>query len=288
MAVIAQRLPAATDLSTRATGDYVRFRCDTEAELPSTNVQNGDAAYTIDTKKMWDRVAGAWVERGDASNTGGGGGPHTHPISDVTDLQAGLDGKAATASGVPAGLIAMWYGLIAAIPSGWVLCDGNNGTPDMRGRYPKGAAAAAEAGDTGGATTHTHAAHAALSHSGAAVDNHASHTHTYTEVVNHTHAVNITDPGHFHTMVEGTTDGSGDFVDRSNSAAASNIVTSTATTGITATTSNPAGGVATGTTAGPSATLTHNVTQPSQHAAQSHDTPNSEPPFRTVLWIMKT
>ncbi len=74
MAVIAQRLPLAGDLSTRATGDLVRFRCDTQAELPSSNVQDGDSAYTIDTKKLFDRVADAWVERGDASNTGGGGG----------------------------------------------------------------------------------------------------------------------------------------------------------------------------------------------------------------------
>jgi microcystin-dependent protein len=31
--------------------------------------------------------------------------------------------------------IIMWYGNINEIPSGWVLCDGNNGTPDLRGRF---------------------------------------------------------------------------------------------------------------------------------------------------------
>ncbi len=29
----------------------------------------------------------------------------------------------------------MWSGSTANIPSGWALCDGNNGTPDLRGRF---------------------------------------------------------------------------------------------------------------------------------------------------------
>ena len=57
------------------------------------------------------------------------------------------------------GHIRMYNGLLASIPVGWVLCDGSNGTPDLRGRYPKGAAASIEAGDTGGALTHSHAVH---------------------------------------------------------------------------------------------------------------------------------
>ena len=42
-------------------------------------------------------------------------------------------------SGIPAGLIAMWSGATSAIPSGWELCDGNNGTPDLRNRFVVGA-----------------------------------------------------------------------------------------------------------------------------------------------------
>ena len=33
------------------------------------------------------------------------------------------------------GMIIAWYGSIANIPSGFVLCDGNNNTPDLRGRF---------------------------------------------------------------------------------------------------------------------------------------------------------
>jgi hypothetical protein len=61
----------------------------------------------------------------------------------------------------------------------------------------------------------------------------------FTSVINHTHGV--TDPGHQHGMAEGTTDGSGTFMDRSNAAAATTAVTDSATTGIT--TQNPSGGV---------------------------------------------
>lgn len=61
-----------------------------------------------------------------------------------------------------------------------------------------------------------------------------------TTVLNHTHPV--TDPGHAHGLAEGTTDGSGTFMDRSNAAAATTAVTDSATTGVT--TANPAGGVA--------------------------------------------
>lgn len=42
---------------------------------------------------------------------------------------------------VPAvsGVIVMWYGVAGAVPSGWVLCDGENDTPDLRDRFVVGA-----------------------------------------------------------------------------------------------------------------------------------------------------
>ena len=40
---------------------------------------------------------------------------------------------------VPAGGIILWSGNIASIPEGWVLCDGSNGTPDLRDRFVVGA-----------------------------------------------------------------------------------------------------------------------------------------------------
>jgi len=43
----------------------------------------------------------------------------------------GPQGQAGTI--IPAGTIVMWYGLAATVPAGWVICDGNNGTPNMSG-----------------------------------------------------------------------------------------------------------------------------------------------------------
>ena len=59
----------------------------------------------------------------------------------------------------PSGSITMFHGLIANIPAGWVICDGANSTPDLRGRFIQGAADGVEAGATGGSSTATPAAH---------------------------------------------------------------------------------------------------------------------------------
>ena len=40
---------------------------------------------------------------------------------------------------IPKGTVTMWSGTIAAIPHGWALCDGQNGTPDLRDKFVVGA-----------------------------------------------------------------------------------------------------------------------------------------------------
>lgn len=42
------------------------------------------------------------------------------------------------------------------IPSGWALCDGNNGTPDLRSRFVIGATGSFNPGDVGGDPEHEH------------------------------------------------------------------------------------------------------------------------------------
>jgi len=125
--------------------------------------------------------------------------------------------------------------------------------------------------------THSHATGtlAASAHTGTAVADHASHTHTYTDVPNHTHVLNA--QGGTTAATTGT-----------------HIMTSTAVGGsaraVTAgdAVANNTGGVATGTTNGPSAVLTHSVTQPANHtlsgstAAVTAGTPSgtvSQPTF---------
>ena len=60
---------------------------------------------------------------------------------------------AALKAAVPAGLIAAWSGAADAVPAGWALCDGANGTPDLRGRFLVGAGGDYAPGDAGGAAT---------------------------------------------------------------------------------------------------------------------------------------
>jgi len=54
---------------------------------------------------------------------------------------------------VPSGGIIMWSGLLTSIPSGWNLCDGSNGTPDLRNRFVVGAGDQYQRNDIGGSDT---------------------------------------------------------------------------------------------------------------------------------------
>jgi microcystin-dependent protein len=55
----------------------------------------------------------------------------------------------------PAGTIVAFSRPLSEIPSGWALCDGNNGTPNMLDRFPKGANAGENPGDAGGQNSYT-------------------------------------------------------------------------------------------------------------------------------------
>lgn len=87
---------------------------------------------------------------------------------------------------IPAGVIVMWSGSIASIPSGWALCNGSNGTPDLRDRFIIGASQ-----DSGGvARTNVTGS---LTQTGGSKDAIVvSHSHTATSTV--------TDPGHNHGL----------------------------------------------------------------------------------------
>lgn len=83
-------------------------------------------------------------------------------------------------------------GSVASIPDGWQLCDGTNGTPDLRDKFIAGAGGAYAVGATGGANEVTLSSAQMPSHghtgttAGAGVHGHGgsigssgSHTHTY-------------------------------------------------------------------------------------------------------------
>jgi len=66
---------------------------------------------------------------------------------------------------LPVGGIILWSGSVASIPSGFVLCNGANGTPDLRNRFVVGAGSSYAVGATGGADAVTLATNEMPSHS---------------------------------------------------------------------------------------------------------------------------
>jgi hypothetical protein len=75
------------------------------------------------------------------------------------------------------GMIMLWSGSIASIPSGWLLCNGSSGTPDLRNRFVVGAGSTYSVGGTGGSADAI--------------------------VVAHTHSATVNDSGHSHTPDNG-------------------------------------------------------------------------------------
>ena len=52
------------------------------------------------------------------------------------------------------GMIMLWSGSSDNIPDGWVLCNGENGTPDLTDKFVIGAGGTYNSGDTGGESAH--------------------------------------------------------------------------------------------------------------------------------------
>jgi len=139
----------------------------------------------------------------------------TNAVIQTYDNLYGIIGVQATSGAtIPAGLISMWSGSIGSIPSGWYLCDGSNGTPNLTDRFIIGAGSSYAVNGTGGV---------------------ASVTLTTSNMPAHTHTATVTDPGHFHSV-------SGAFGNYGASGGGSQVLaqigsqnTATATTGISVT-----------------------------------------------------
>jgi len=122
------------------------------------------------------------------------------------------------ATPIPAGGILLWSGSIGSIPAGYVLCNGTNGTPDLRDRFVVGAGSSYAVNATGGSADAV--------------------------VVTHTHTASVTDPGHVHFQTYAQNLGSGalDGFQLNNTftsnTSASTINTQSKVTGISVTNAN--------------------------------------------------
>ena len=73
--------------------------------------------------------------------------------SNVNVTAANFYGNISGNGVIPIGGIIMWSGSIDTIPSGWTLCNGSNGTPDLGDRFVMGASTWLAPGNTGGSNT---------------------------------------------------------------------------------------------------------------------------------------
>jgi hypothetical protein len=137
------------------------------------------------------------------------------------------------ATPIPAGGIFLWSGSIGSIPAGYVLCNGSNGTPDLRDRFIVGAGSTYAVDATGGSADATV----------------VSHTHTATSTST------VTDPQHNHSSPTNSvtgpgTGGGGRYI--AGDGGGGNVNTTSVSTGITVGTTTT---VATAGTSGTNANL---------------------------------
>jgi len=80
------------------------------------------------------------------------------------------------------GTIILWSGNTGNVPGGWLLCDGNNGTPNLLNRFVVGAGSTYTVGSTGGSDTVTLTSNniPAHPHGVGTVATSSSGTHTHT------------------------------------------------------------------------------------------------------------
>ena len=71
-------------------------------------------------------------------------------IQTYDNLYGIVDAQPPAATPIPTGGILLWSGSIGSIPAGYVLCNGNNGTPDLRDRFVVGAGTTYAVNATGG------------------------------------------------------------------------------------------------------------------------------------------
>ena len=179
--------------------------------LPSGNAGKIIKGTEVDVE--FSAIATAIASKADTNSptfTGTPLAPTANSGTNNTQIATTAFVTTAVAASFPTGGIILWSGSIAAIPSGWALCNGSNGTPDLRNRFIVGAGSTYAVDATGGSAD-------------AIV---VSHTHTATSTST------VTDPGHSHGYTSfGYDGGGGPGLSRTPDSV--NNQSSTSTTGIT-------------------------------------------------------
>ena len=193
--------------------------------LPTGNSGKIIKGTEIDTE--FTAISSAISSKADLNSPALTGTPTAPTASSGTNTTQLATTAFVIANAIPSGLISMWSGTIASIPSGWVLCNGSNSTPDLRNKFIIGA----HSDSTGIAYSTITGSN---TQSGGSKDSIVvSHTHTATSVV--------TDPSHVHTQI-GTSPGIAGLEGAGSAAVANTSNTGSAVTGITVATTNASTG----------------------------------------------
>ena len=217
-----------------------------DARIPNLNASKINAG-TFDVARIPD-LSGAKITSG------------TVAAARIDNLNASkitagtlADARLSNSSLFVTGMIMMYTGSTA--PSGWAICNGQNGTPDLRNRFIVGAGNSYNVGVTGGFDS------VSLSESQI-----PSHTHSFSGSSSHSHGIN--DPGHTHTMNfnQGNIISSGGAFGLKDSGTANRINTNT--TGISVNSQSVTISGNTGGTGG----------------GQAHE---NRPPYYALMFIMK-
>jgi hypothetical protein len=144
-----------------------------------------DAEYTA--------IASAISSKADSNSptlTGTPLAPTASSGTSTTQIASTAFVAAAVAGAIPSGGIIIWSGSVASVPSGWYLCNGSNGTPDLRDRFVVGAGSTYAVAATGGSANAIVVSH---THTGTATG--GAHTHTVTTHYSTGGSHSVTDNG---------------------------------------------------------------------------------------------
>jgi microcystin-dependent protein len=189
--------------------------------------------------------------------------------TDGTKLMTPLRVKDAINQVLPTGMIVLWSGSVASIPAGWALCNGANGTPDLRDRFVVGAGSTYAVAATGGASTVT-----------LAVANLPAHTHTFSATTgsagSHSHTGTTASAGaHTHGGVPGQ------FVDNDRGSLSSSF-------SVDSLGSTDSAGAHTHTfTTDTEAAHTHSVSGTTGSGSGTATAVENRPPYFALAYIMK-
>lgn len=156
----------------------------------ATNFASKDSLLTGNPSKLirgseidseYNAISTAIATKADTNSptfTGTPTAPTASAGTNSTQLATTAFVTSAVSTALPSGVIVIWSGSSAAIPSGWYLCNGSNSTPDLRDRFVVGVGSTYSVGNTGGSKDAV--------------------------LVSHTHTATVTDPGHNHSINNST------------------------------------------------------------------------------------